>query len=279
MFITSDFHIHSEYSYDAKNTLEFLAKSTKEQGVTTFGITDHLNFNDTKFISDIKNSANAVNEFKKSNPNVLLGVELTPICKSEFDYISKRKSRVGYKYPKQTDLGIELGLSKQELIDLGVQYAIGASHWRLDVPIKSKWTTDINACINEWYRQQMFLACDERVTILGHPWWSAHNLWYEDFNVIPRSMKLDILNALKENGKYIECNSHFFMMPSQTEKFRNQYAEFLREAFEMGIPITYGSDEHASYDDYRPDVEKYLRPLGFQNGDINVIKNSDLWVK
>lgn len=58
---------------------------------------------------------------------------------------------------------------------------------------------------SDW-RQQMWLACDERVTILGHPWYNGQALWYDDFSVIPRSMKMDVAAAVKENKKYVECN-------------------------------------------------------------------------
>ena len=123
----------------------------------------------------------------------------------------------------------------------------------------------------------MFLAADERVTILGHPWYIGKALWYEDFDVIPRSMKLDIANELKKNGKYVECNSHFFLTPKATEKFRRQYAEYLREMFEMGIPVTYGSDSHKNYPDAREAVEVWLREAGFKAGDFSEIAEKDLW--
>ena len=90
---------------------------------------------------------------------------------------------------------------------------------------------DFDATVKEWYRQQLYLACDERVTILGHPWYHGRGPWYKDFSLIPQSMKEDIAAALKERGKYVECNSHFFINENTTEKFRHQYAEFLRELF------------------------------------------------
>ena len=68
---------------------------------------------------------------------------------------------------------------------------------------------------------------------------------------------------------YSEDNDEF--------RFRHQYAEFLRELFEMGIPVTYGSDSH---DVYAPDVreaEKYLLAAGFRDGDIGEVKDCDLW--
>jgi predicted metal-dependent phosphoesterase TrpH len=44
--IRSDWHIHSEYSYDADNPLALIAERAKAQGLRAVGITDHANFND-----------------------------------------------------------------------------------------------------------------------------------------------------------------------------------------------------------------------------------------
>ena len=276
--IRSDWHIHSEYSYDASTPLEVIAERAAAQGLCFVGITDHANFNDEKFMGDLRSSAAAVKDAQKKYPFMVLGVELTPIERPEFDYIRQNGVREGYVAPVQeTPFEIELAASKEELMALGVRYAIGASHWRVDVPNAKKLAPDIDACIKEWYRQQMWLACDGRVTILGHPWYHGRGIWYEDFSVIPRSMNMDIAAALKENGKYVECNSHFFCTDNATEKFRNQYAEFLRELFEMGIPVTYGSDSHSGYGDARGTVEKYLSAAGFSDGDIVELSEGDLW--
>ena len=276
--ILSDWHIHSENSYDASATLETIATNARAQGLRFVGITDHANFNDEKFMGDLRNSAAAVKEIQKKYPFMVLGVELTPVEKPEFDYIAKTGTRDGYLAPMQSaPFDIELAASKEELIALGVRYAIGAAHWRVDVPNARSLPHDMNKCIKEWYRQQMYLACDERVTILGHPWWNGVGLWYHDFSVIPRSMNMDIAAALKENGKYVECNSHFFRSEKSTEKFKHQYSEFLRELFEMGIPVTYGSDSHHGYEDFRPMIEKYLSDAGFRDGDISEISPEVFW--
>lgn len=278
MIIKSDWHIHSEYSYDASNPLERIAKEAKEQGLINVGITDHLNFNDQKFTQDLLNSCEAVSKMQKTYPQMVLGVELTPIEKPEFDYIKKVGVRDGYEPPIQsTPYDIELANTKEQLIKLGVRYAIGAAHWRVDVPFARSLQPDLDACIKEWHRQQMWLACDERVTILGHPWYNGKALWYEDFSIIPRSMNNEMACAVKENGKYVECNSHFFLSPKTSEKFRRQYAEFLRELFELNIPITYGSDSHDNYNDKRPEVERYLRMAGFIDGDFYTLTEKDFW--
>ena len=276
--IHSDWHIHSEHSYDAHTPLATIAENAKAQGLRLVGITDHANYNDEKFLGDLKSSVTGVTEAQKTYPILVLGVELTPIAKPEFDYIAGTGTREGYLPPVQdTPYEIELAASKAELQKMGVRYAIGASHCRVDVPKSAQNSTDMDACIKEWYRQQLWLACDERVTILGHPWYHGKGIWYEDLSVIPHSMNMDIAAALKENGKYVECNSHFFHTAQATEKFRCQYAEFLRELFEIGIPVTYGSDAHNGYGDARARVEKYLAAAGFKDGDISELSEDVLW--
>ena len=133
--IKSDWHIHSEYSYDASATLETVAQNALAQKLRLVGITDHANFNDKKFIGDLHASAAAVSEAQKKYPFMVLGVELTPIEKPEFDYIAKTGVRDGYVPPIQDEpFKIELAATREELKALGVRYAIGASHWRVDKP-------------------------------------------------------------------------------------------------------------------------------------------------
>lgn len=279
MIIKSDWHVHSEYSYDAKNSLEVIGDNAKEQGLVNVGITDHLNFNDEKFTTDLINSVKGVTKAQQKYPFMVLGVELTPIEKPEFDYILTHPAHDGYDAPIQVKpFDIELGMSKENLKKLGVRYAIGASHWRVDKPNGRYLTPDLEIDIKEWHRQQLWLAEDNRVTILGHPWYHGKAIWYEDFTVIPTAMHEELISALKQNGKYMECNSHFFRSSYATEKFRNQYAEFLRYAFEKGVFITYGSDSHDSYSDKREIVEKYLREVGFKDGDFSNLTEKDFWL-
>ena len=201
--IHSDWHIHTDASYDAKLPLETLIKASREQGLRGFGIADHLNYNDNKFWSDIRKSAENFHRLKKTCPEMRLGVELTPVAKPHYDYIARTGSREGYVPPVQSEpYGIELAGTKEELMALGIQYAVGASHWRVDVPDMNLKDSD-EAQIREWHRQQMYLACDDRVTILGHPW-ACNDTWIKDFSIVPASMHDELAAALLENGKYVE---------------------------------------------------------------------------
>lgn len=270
MIIKSDWHIHTECSYDATLPLDDIVAKTREFGFVNIGVTDHVNYNDRKFLRDFEKSVYYVKEHQAKYPEVVLGVELTPIEKPEYDYIEKYGSNEGYVAPlTDKPYDIELALTKEQLLNAGVRYTIGAAHWRVDSPGSKFIKDDIDASIKEWYRQQMWLACDERVTILGHPWYNGQALWYDDFSVIPRSMKMDVAAAVKENKKYVECNYGILSSPKTSEKFRIQYAEFLREQFEMGIPVTYGSDSHKEYRGNIAETEKILTSVGFEEGDFS----------
>jgi len=276
MIIHSDWHIHSENSYDASNPITVIGDQANAQELRCFGITDHANLNDDKFRKNIEDSAENVKQLHAKYPNMVLGVELTPIERPLYDYICKYGTREGYTVlAAMDDCDFAIAYTKEELMALGMRYAVAAAHWSLIGP--NARGGDLKQSIESWHYQQMKLACDERTTILGHPWWNGKGIWYEDFSVIPRTMNLELAAALKENGKYVECNSHFFTRAKTTEKFRHQYAEFLRELFEMGIPITYGSDSHHAYDDLRPKVEEYLSAAGFVDGDFSELSEKNLW--
>ena len=276
MIIHSDWHIHSENSYDASNPITAIGDQINAQGLRCFGITDHANLNDEKFRKNIEDSAKNVKELQSKYPNMILGVELTPVETPVYEYLCKHRTREGYvKCDSEEFLDFAIAYTKEELMALGIRYAVAGAHWSLIGSTRN--AGSLKKCIESWHHQQMQLACDQRTTILAHPWWNGKAHWYEDFAVIPRSMNLELAAALKENGKFVECNSHFFTRAKNTEKFRHQYAEFLRELFEMGVPITYGSDSHHNYGDNRPLVESYLAPAGFADGDFSDLSEKDFW--
>jgi histidinol phosphatase-like PHP family hydrolase len=276
MLISSDWHIHSAASYDSVLTLDTIAERAKEWGFSHVGITDHVNTNEPNYLRDGYNSAVSVKEAQKKYPFAVLGVELTPIDIYEYEYIRKNGTRAGFSWPTAaTPLPIELPMTKEEMLALGMRYAVGATHWRIDQPGAKEFAPELEGCIREWYRQQLWLAQDARVTVLGHPWCISRGTWYQDFSVIPRSANMEIAAALKENGKYVECNAHFFVAGT-SEKFRHQYAEYMREMFEMGISVIYGSDAHNTYTDNFRRTEPYLAAAGFCDGDIGGIAEKDL---
>ena len=277
MIIRSDWHIHTNNSYDASLPLKEIAEGARKLGFKNIGITDHLNLNDAFFTGCIKASVENVRKMQELYPEIVSGVELTPIDKPQFDYIARHGTNKGMDYTGIVNpyAVLELGLTKSELMNYGVRYGVGGAHWGFGVD--NSINADKDALSKEFYRQMMYLAADERVTILAHPWWNGAGVWYDDFSQIPRSMNMDIAAALKENKKYVECNQFMLTTPKATEKFKKQYAEFMRELFEMGIPVTFGSDSHNSYATGIDEVEKRLSEVGFVEGDFSDLDENDFW--
>lgn len=273
----SDWHIHTEASYDGDLSVRELICSAQKMGLTRFGITDHANYNSASFLADMKRSRKIYEENKIEG--FYFGVELTPIAKPLYDFCAIHGTDEGYVPPAQDEpYEIAIALSLDEMKKLGIQYSVGAAHWVLNVPYEPK------RVIREWHRQQMFLACDPRVDILGHPWWfwGEGNIWmdsdecyrgdpwFADFRVIPRSMHDELAAALKQNHVCIEANAQMILGNRYMENFHRQYSEYLRYMFEKGVAITFGSDSHGPlYPDLRGEADKILRSVGFKPEDFS----------
>ena len=281
--IHSDLHIHSEYSYDAKLSIEDILAAAKRHGLRQVGITDHLNLPNHRFIDCLRRSAENVLKAKENEPTLLLGIELTPIEKPFYDYCVKYPETFGYNPPGYVPptsgipipYPLEMALSKEELMSYGIQYAVAAAHGYIDMPDPD--VRNLKDCIASYHRMQMYLAADERTTILGHPYYHGLHIWYEDFSVFPQSMHEELAAALKENGKLIEYNRDMLLSPHASERFKHQYAEFMRFMFEYGVRVTYGSDYHSAYPDRHEEMYPYLRAAGFRDGDFSELEESDLW--
>ncbi len=281
--IHSDLHLHSEYSYDSCLPLDDIITAAKTRGYRQVGVTDHLNLPNHKFIGCLQRSAEHVLAAKKDCPNLLLGVELTPIEKPFYDYCVAHPETEWYNPPGYTPptSGVpipypyEMAMSKEELMSLGVQYAVCAAHGYIDTPAPD--VHSIKDCVDAWYRMHMYLACDERTTILGHPYYHGLYLWYDDFSVVPKSAHEELAAALKEKNKLVEMNVDMILTPHASERFRRQYAEYMRFLFEAGVRVTYGSDAHNKYPDLREELTPYLEAVGFRDGDFSELTESDLW--
>ena len=268
-FYTSDWHIHSVASYDAHLKVADLVKQAQVQGLTDYGLSDHVNV--PSWIHYLNASRELVKQFAR--PGFHFGVELTTISGYQEEYDRKHGTKEGYVTPDiPGPEPIAFPLNAEELDAAGVEYTIGAAHWFL---APSRDEADI---VKDLQRQELFCACSPLVDIVGHPYWfdkiyvdkNGCERRLDDFSIIPRSMREEFYAALKENGKMMEANTGMFG-EKYPERFRRDYAEFVRGAFEYGIPITIGTDCHGpQYNDRNDDVREYLGGVGFRPEDFAI---------
>lgn len=270
-FYTSDWHIHSVASYDARLKVADLVKQAEAQGLTDFGLSDHVNY--PNWIHYLKASRELVRQFAR--PGFHFGVELTTISGYVEEYVRKHGSPEGYVKPDiPGPEPIALPLNAEEIDECGVEYVIGAAHWALDTP----YTEDV--VLRDLHRQNLFCASSPIVDIVGHPYCICQSFTGRDgtekrrldFTAIPKSMHEELWAAIRENGKMMEANIDFFL-DHYTEEFRRGYAEFVRGAFESGVPITIGTDCHGpQYNDRNETIREYLGGVGFRTEDFSIPK-------
>ncbi len=267
-FYTSDWHIHSVASYDANLHVADLVSQAEIQGLTDYGLTDHVNV--PSWIHYLLASRELFRQFAR--PGFHFGVELTTISGYLEAYDRKHGTKDGYTKPDiPGPEPVAFPLTSEELEEAGVEYVIGAGHWVLD----SSRTQDV--VIKDMHRQNLICAASPLVDIVGHPYFfsgtyedrNGNQVPFDDFSIIPQSMHEELWAAIRENGKCMEANVGFFISSRKPERFRRAYAEFVRGAFEAGVPITIGTDCHGpKYNDRNEDCRTYLGSVGFRSTDF-----------
>jgi len=109
--------------------------------------------------------------------------------------------------------------------------------------------TDNKSMIEDYHRQNLFLALHECVDILAHwLWWPANNTAnpFEDFDGIPASMKRELCQALKQGNCAFELNTNaIFYSKIVTEKFKRKYLEYAAELQSEGVVLSFCTDTHS----------------------------------
>ena len=286
MEINSDWHIHSHNSCDCKGTgrrVSEIVATTAEKGITDFGLSDHLH---TPFnLPDIRESKK---EFLACVPRSRFhfGVEVSCVSEWEINEIAAGN----YDSPPVCGLrkggpaggALAIGLTSEDIEDIGIEYVIGGTHWPIYVPFRSEFL------IRDYHRQNMFLATHSLVDIVAHPWWFLSSYWdttecprgepwFNDFGKIPKSMHQEFAAAAVEHDTVVEINILAMLLSKRKHVYKARfiplYLEYLAELKARGVRLSLGSDAH-NYEAYKEmDLEytaKMLESVG--------ITENDLWI-
>lgn len=280
--ITSDWHQHSHHSVDCRQTgrsLERLATEMAALRVEQFGVTDHVHT--PQNLPDLAASRTAFSA-RPWAPGFRFGVELSVVSRWELEELEAGRggeAPYGLRSGGPEAAAPALALEAQHLVEYGIEYVVGGTHWPLYVPLEPE------AVIRDYHRQNLFLATHPLVTIVAHPWWwmggwqDADGMyrgdpWLDDFGKVPPSMHDEFVAAVLGHGKVVEANLGACLCnATYPERFRRQYAEILAEWQERGVPLAIGSDDHGGG----------LAPLGrlYQAGEALLsaagVRLADLW--
>ncbi|NOY79708.1 MAG: hypothetical protein GXP31_01755 [Kiritimatiellaeota bacterium] len=270
MNITTDWHIHSEWSCDgACMAVPDLVRHAADRGIADFGLTDHIH---TPFnLPDLARSRAAFLATEPS-PHFHFGVEVSCVSQWELEEIAAGRASepvYGIRRGGPPGCSLAIGLGQQEIDRFGVEYVVAGTHWPMYVEFERQ------TIIRDYHRQNMFLALHPLVDIVAHPWWWMGHWkdargdfkaepWFDDFRAIPHSMHDEFAAACIQNGTAVEVNiSAILLNPHYPEPFVRQYLEYLGDLRRSGVSLAIGSDCHSAH--YGIDFERaaaLLAPLG-----------------
>ena len=251
MKITSDWHIHTRNSCDcACMTVATLLERARGLGIADLGISDHLH---TPYnLPDLRASRA---EFLAADPGPRFhfGVEVSCVSRWELDEVATGRHKdpvYGLRGGGPAGGPLAIGLTREDVDELGIEYVIGGTHWPMYVP------PEAGAITRDYHRQNLFLATHPLVNIVAHPWWwmglwqdpdkmYRSDPWMDDFGRIPWSMHDEFIAAVLQHDKAVEINLEAMLLNgTYTQRFKRGYVEFLAELDRRDVPLSIGSDCH-----------------------------------
>ena len=214
--------MHTKYLGCANGTMEIptMLVECERIGVTSLGITDHLNSLDKLPLHlPIKKDIEALD----TSIDVYFGVELNYTgCDQGFAFSEATKE------------------------ELGFQFAIGGIHGTyLD-------EYDLAKIVDVQHRHHLATCANPLVDVLVHPYWFGKGEfekkgwpWFDSMKAVPASYARELGQAAKESGTAIEINGCANLeSPAYSEQYVEEYIEFLAVVAGEGAMFSTGSDAH-----------------------------------
>ena len=217
-----DFHIHTKYLRCANETMEIPAilKECERLGVTSLGITDHLNTLDKLDLHlPIKEDIQA----SDVDIAVYFGVELNFLgVDGDFAYSAEIHEQYGF------------------------QVVIGGIHGTYLE------TYDLKEIVDVQHRHHLKTCRDPLVDVLVHPYWFGKGefdkkgwTWFDSMKAVPESYARELGQTAKATGTAIEINACANLTSSAySERYVNEYIDYLSVIAEEGAQFSLGSDAH-----------------------------------
>ena len=220
--VQCDFHIHTKYLGCANDTMEVpaIVRECERLGVTSLGITDHVNALDKLDLHlPIKRDIASLDPETK----VYFGVELNFTgADTSFPYSAEVKEQYGF------------------------QFAIGGIH---STYLE---TYDLKKLVDVQHRHHLKTCRDPLVDVLVHPYWFGKGEfdkngwpWFDSMQAVPENYARELGQTARETGTAIEINACANLESSAySDRYVEEYVAFLSIIAEEGACFSLGSDAH-----------------------------------
>jgi len=214
-----DFHIHTKYLGCANATMEVpaIVRECERIGVTSVGITDHLN---SLEVLELHLSIRRDIESLAASTNVYFGAELNFLgCDEGFPFSREIKERCGF------------------------QFAIGGIHHTyLDA-------YDLKTLVDIQHRHHLKTCHDPLVDVLVHPYWLWKTPfdtngwpWFDSVRAVPETYARELGQVARDTGTAVEINACANLLDS--DRYVKEYVAYLAVIAEEGATFSVGSDAH-----------------------------------
>ena len=284
MRLSKDWHLHSKYSTcgHPEASVAKVYTQARQAGVEEFGLTDHLHT-----AANIPALAAARREFDAldHDHSFHFGVELS--CVRAQDIHSAKPPTPDNPHglrPLDETGPPALFIPEDVVKDLHIEYVVAGVHWSFG-PCPTP--ADV---IKSYFQQYLYLIQHPLVDIVAHPWWWEDPAWldaqgkytsfpwFDDFDIVPRSMHEEFAAAAREHKVAVEINPDAtFLFEKYGRRFQSQYIEYLHLLAELGVRFSIGSDQHEN--GYLPrlrEYERYMDQLGLRSEDLWDVSESKI---
>ena len=217
-----DYHIHTKHLGCANATMEVSAivRECERLGVTSLGITDHLNTLD------------------KLNLHLLIREDIEALDTEIEVYFGVELNFTG--------VDENFAFSAEVKEQYGFQFAIGGIHnTYLDV-------YDLKSIVDVQHRYHLRTCHDPLVDVLVHPYWFHKSEfddkgwpWFQSMHDVPECYARELGQVARETGTAIEINAEANLEnPDYTDRYAEEYIAYLSIIAEEGACFALGSDAH-----------------------------------
>lgn len=232
MFLT-DYHIHSEFSFDSSEKIENIASMAIRKGLSEIAVTDHVELANGLDYSWIQNEQKAFAEIDK-------------VSKQTSNLIIKKGMEIGNSH-------LEMEKAKNICQGFRGDFIIGSVHNLVEG--KDVWYYDfLNRNCDEFFHRYleavMYVAKYSDYDVLGHVTYPFKGIYHQrrfvpEFALYKEQLK-EIFEIVVSRGKGIEINTSGLRVDLQRTLPDREILKLYKEC--GGTYITIGSDAHRAED-------------------------------
>ena len=236
-----DCHMHSTYS-DGSATIEDMAASAVEKGLTTITITDHMPLPfDTRYAME----RNRLTAYRKEidQARQKFGKDLTILAGLEVEYIPRHMDWIREIIAKDWDM---LLVSIHGIVTDRGHFMVNGREDEFTTTLEAVFKNDIREFCTQYYALIREAAATGWFNVTGHmdviKKHNRNNRYFDERDDWYQALIHDTLESIRDNGLRLEIN-----MNGLNHHACATYPSpwILRRAETMGIPLILGSDAHS----------------------------------